>query len=248
MPESPQLSKPTKYLLGGGILVASALAWVASLRAGATMPGDIAGFTALWTLMMAAMMLPSALPAVLLFATVAHSRVQYGFTVAPTALFVGGYLGVWMAVGAGVALTDQASGGWVTMSPWGQALAGGALVAAGIYQFTPWKMTCLGYCREPLQFFMGHWRDGLPGAVYMGAYHGLYCLGCCWGLTLALIALGLMNPLWMLASALVILAEKVAPWGARSAPVIGAALILGGIGIATDWIPLEHAMHSMGDM
>lgn len=248
MPESLQLSRPTKCLLGGGLLVASALAWVASLRAGAAMLSDIAGFMALWTAMMAAMMLPSALPAVLLFATVAQSRTRFGFTVAPTALFVGGYLGVWMAAGAGVALADQASGGWVTMSPWGRMLAGGALVAAGIYQFTPWKLACLGYCREPLQFFMGHWRDGLAGAVHMGAYHGLYCLGCCWGLTLALIALGMMNPLWMLASALVILAEKVAPWGARFAPVIGAALILGGIGIAAGWIPLERAMHSMRGM
>ena len=189
MPESPQLSKLTKYLLGGGLLVASALAWVASLRAGAAMPGDVASFTALWTTMMAAMMLPSVLPAVLLFATVVQSRARFGFAVAPTAIFVGGYLGVWLLTGAGVALADRAGGGWVTMNPWGRALAGGALVAAGIYQFTPWKMTCLGYCREPLQFFMAHWRDGLPGAVQMGAYHGLYCLGCCWGLTLAPIAL-----------------------------------------------------------
>lgn len=248
MPESLHLSSPTKYLLGGGLLAASALAWIASLRAGAAMPGGIAGFTALWTAMMAAMMLPSALPAVLLFATVARSRTQYGFAVAPTTLFVGGYLGVWLLTGVGVALADRASGGWVTMNPWGRALAGGALVAAGIYQFTPWKKACLGYCREPLQFFMGHWRDGLWGAVHMGAYHGLYCLGCCWGLTLALIALGMMNPLWMLASALVILAEKAAPWGAQFAPVIGAALILGGIGVATGWIPLEHAMHSMEGM
>lgn len=248
MPESLHLSSPTKHLLGGGLLAASALAWVASLRAGTAMPGGIAGFTALWTAMMAAMMLPSALPAVLLFATVARSRTQYGFAVAPTTLFVGGYLGVWLLTGVGVALADRASGGWVTMNPWGRALAGGALVAAGIYQFTPWKKACLGYCREPLQFFMGHWRDGLWGAVHMGAYHGLYCLGCCWGLTLALIALGMMNPLWMLASALVILAEKAAPWGAQFAPVIGAALILGGIGVATGWIPLEHAMHSMEGM
>lgn len=99
MPESLQLSRSTKYLLGGGLLAAFALAWVASLRAGAAMPGDSAGFTALWTAMMAAMMLPSALPAVLLFATVARSRTQYGFTFAPTTLFVGGYLGVWMLTG-----------------------------------------------------------------------------------------------------------------------------------------------------
>jgi len=248
MSDQLQLSIFTKHLIGAGLLAASALAWVASLRTGAAMPGDIAGFTALWTAMMAAMMLPAVTPAVLIFATVARSRAQHGFVVAPTALFVGGYFGVWMMAGAGVAVADQASGGWVTISPWGRMLAGGALIVAGIYQFTRWKMACLGYCREPLQFFMGHWRDGLAGAVQMGAHHGLYCLGCCWGLTLALIALGMMNPLWMLASALVILAEKVAPWGAQFAWSVGVALILGGIGIAAGWIPLEHAMHLMGGM
>jgi predicted metal-binding membrane protein len=99
MSESLQLSKAAKYLIGGGLLAAPALAWVASLRGAAAMPGDIAGFTELWTVIMAAMMLPSVLPAVLLFATVAQSRTRFGFTVAPTALFIGGYLGVWMAAG-----------------------------------------------------------------------------------------------------------------------------------------------------
>lgn len=245
MSESPRSSRFAQYLIGGGLLVSSALAWFVSLRATAAMPDDIAGFVALWTVMMAAMMLPSVTPAVLLFATVAQSRTRFGFPAAPTAVFVGGYLGVWMLTGVGVALADQASGGWVTMSQWGRMLAGGALVAAGIYQFTRWKMVCLGYCREPIQFFMPHWRDGLLGAVRMGAHHGLYCLGCCWGLTLTLIALGMMNPMWMLASALLIFAEKVAPWGARFASVIGAALILGGIGIAIGWIPLEHTMGGM---
>lgn len=243
--KSAQLSQSEKYLLGGGLLIATGAAWFVSLRAMTAMPGGVAGFVALWTVMMAAMMLPSVLPAVLLFATVAQSRAQYGFSVAPTFVFVGGYLGVWMLAGVGVALLDHASGGWVTMSHWGRLLVGGALVAAGAYQFTRWKMICLGYCREPIQFFMGYWHDGLLGAIRMGAHHGLYCLGCCWGLTLALIALGLMNPVWMLASALLIFAEKVMPWGARFAFVLGVALILGGIGIAFGWIPLEHVSGGM---
>lgn len=240
-----QSSRYARYLLGGGLLVSSALAWLVSLRAMATMPGNIASFVALWTVMMAAMMLPSVTPAVLLFASVAQSRIRFGASVAPTAAFAGGYLAVWMLTGVAVALADQASGGWVAMSAWGRSLIGGALVVAGTYQFTNWKRTCLGYCREPIQFFMRHWRDGLFGAIQLGAHHGLYCLGCCWGLTLALIALGLMNPLWMLASALLILAEKVAPWGARFALIVGAALILGGVGAATGWVPLEH---TRGDM
>lgn len=204
----------------------------------AAMPGDIAGFVALWTAMMAAMMLPSVTPAVLLFATVARSRTQFGFAVAPTAVFVAGYLAVWMLAGVAVALADRASGGAVTTNAWGRAFVGAALVAGGVYQLTRWKLWCLSFCREPLQFFMAHWRDGLPGALGMGAQHGLYCLGCCWGLTLALMALGLMNPLWMAASALIIFVEKVASWGERLVRPTGAALILAGIGIIVGWIPL----------
>ncbi len=79
----------------------------------------------------------------------------------------------------------------------------------------------------------------------MGAHHGLYCLGCCWGLTLALIALGLMNPVWMGAIALLIFVEKVTPWGARFARFIGAALVFAGVGIALGWIPLQQTMGGM---
>ncbi len=245
MSNSSQLSQSAKYLLGGGLLAASIVAWFVSLRAMDAMPVGIPSFVALWTVMMAAMMLPSVMPAVLLFATVAQSRTRFGFSVTPTAVFVVGYLGVWALTGVAVAWVDQASGGAVTMSGWGRAFIGGALVAGGIYQFTRWKMICLGYCREPIQFFMEHWRDGLLGAIQMGAHHGLYCLGCCWGLTLALIALGLMNPVWMIASTLLIFAEKVAPWGARFALVIGAALILAGVGVAFGWIPLEQTTGGM---
>lgn len=245
MSNVPQLSASAKYLIGGGLLVASVVAWLFSLRATDAMPVGIPAFVALWTVMMTAMMLPSVMPAVLLFATVAQSRTQYGFSVAPTAVFVVGYLGVWALTGVAIACVNQASGGAITMSNWGRMFIGGALVAGGVYQFTRWKMICLGYCREPIQFFMEHWRDGLVGAIQMGAHHGLYCLGCCWGLTLALIALGLMNPVWMIASALLIFAEKVAPWGKRFARVIGAALILAGIGVAFGWIPLGHATGGM---
>ncbi len=165
MSKSPQLSTSVKYLLGGGLLIASIIAWLASLRAMTAMPGNIPGFVALWTVMMAAMMLPSVMPAVWLFATVAQSRTQFGFSAAPTVVFISGYLGVWMLTGVGVALVDWASGGRVTMNVWGHALVGGALVTAGIYQFTRWKVFCLDHCRAPIHFFMEHWRDGLLGAI-----------------------------------------------------------------------------------
>lgn len=131
------------------------------------------------------------------------------------------------------------------MNAWGQVFVGGALITAGIYQFTRLKVFCLGHCRAPIHFFMEHWRDGLLGAVQMGAHHGLYCLGCCWGLMLALIALGLMNPVWMGVIALLIFIEKVMSTGERFAQFIGVALILAGIGIAFGWIPLEQTIGAM---
>jgi len=245
MSKSTQLTTSVKYLLGGGLLIASIIAWLVSLRAMTAMPGNIPGFVALWTVMMAAMMLPSVMPVIWLFATVAQSRTQFGFPAAPTAIFIAGYLGIWILTGVGVALVDWASGGGVTMNAWGQVLVGGALITAGIYQFTRWKLFCLGHCRAPIHFFMEHWRDGLLGALQMGAHHGLYCLGCCWGLMLALIALGLMNPVWMGVIALLIFIEKTMSGGERFAPFIGAALILAGIGIAFGWIPLEQSMGGM---
>lgn len=226
------------YLLAGGIVAASAGAWIVSLRAMGAMPATVAGFVAFWTVMMAAMMLPSELPAALLFATVARSRTRFGFPAAPTAAFLGGYLGVWMATGVGMALLQRA--GWVTMHGWGQMLLGGALLAAGVYQLSRWKMACLSHCRAPKDFFMASWRDGPLGAVWMGAVHGLYCLGCCWGLMLALVALGLMNPLWMAVIALATLVEKTLPGGERFALLTGAAFALAGAGILLGWIPLPH--------
>ena len=71
------------------------------------------------------------------------------------------------------------------------------LIISGIYQFSPLKTKCLGYCESPLSFFMRRWRKGMVGAVKMGAYHGLYCLGCCWPYFLLMVALGWMNLLWM---------------------------------------------------
>jgi predicted metal-binding membrane protein len=79
---------------------------------------------------------------------------------------------------------------------------------------------------------MDHWRDGLPGALLMGARHGLYCMGCCWGLMLALIALGMMNLVWMGLIALLIFVENVTPWGERIALLTGVALMITGVGIA----------------
>lgn len=83
------------------------------------------------------------------------------------------------------------------------------LIISGIYQFSSLKAKCLGYCESPLSFFMRRWRKGAVGAVKMGTYHGLYCLGCCWPYFLLMIALGWMNIFWMGLFAAIIFAEKI---------------------------------------
>ncbi len=225
-----------KLLIGLGLLIGSALSWLVTLQQGSgmtvmpTWPIGTLTFVVAWTMMMAAMMLPSALPAVWLFATVAQSRAQFGFRPAPVVIFVTGYLGIWSLMGVGVALVNEIIGR--TMDARSQPIVGSALIVAGIYQLTPWKSICLSHCRTPIHFFMEHWHDGLTGAVRMGAYHGLYCVGCCWGLMLALIALGIMNPGWMSLIALLIFVEKVTPPGERLIRLIGVGLLLAGAVIA----------------
>ena len=108
-----------KIVLGGSLLIASAGAWIASLRMADGMAMGFFGFIGVWTVMMAAMMLPSVMPAVWLFATVAPSRTQFGYRPAPTALFVAGYLGAWALAGAGVALLNTVTN--VTMGGWGHS-------------------------------------------------------------------------------------------------------------------------------
>jgi predicted metal-binding membrane protein len=112
------------------------------------------------------------------------------------------------------------------MEPATPLFAAGVLVAAGLYQFTPFKRACLTTCRSPLAFLMQHWRPGAAGALRMGIEHGTYCLGCCWALMLLLFAGGVMN-LWVILGLTVWVAlEKLAPFGQQSARIGGALLLV----------------------
>lgn len=239
----PPIPALQKYLLGASLLIASVLAWAGSLSSSSQMSTGTAGFVVIWTVMMAAMMLPSTLPTVSLFATVAKSRRQFGFPSAPTAAFVIGYLSAWALLGVVVSLTSVL--GRPAAHTWSEPVAGAAIVLAGAYQLTRWKSLCLGHCRSPLNFFMYHWHDGAGGAAVMGAHHGMYCVGCCWGLMLALLALGLMNPGWMALIALIIFAEKIAPAGQRVALLTGLVLMVTGSGIALGLVPFHQAAGGM---
>lgn len=189
---------------------------------------------AMWAVMMLAMMLPSVAPVTLLIAGVTRRRAAAdGAVRASTGLFVFGYLAVWLAFSA-VATTlqwalDEAGLLSATMAFGNTMLAGGVLVAAGVYQWTPLKEACLRHCRSPLEFILFHWRDGALGAVASGIGHGSFCLGCCWMLMALLFVGGIMNLAWIAGIALLVLIEKTLPGGRRVSQVTGAALVAWGI-------------------
>jgi predicted metal-binding membrane protein len=193
-------------------------------------------FVAVWSVMMAAMMLPAAAPMILTFAS-AQARRDRALAV-PTWIFVAGYLLVWSAAGALVYVLVQFASdasdyfGPVDRALWGPLVLGATLIAAGLYQFTPLKHVCLRHCRSPLAFVALHWRDGPGGAVRMGIWHGAYCLGCCWALFAILVVAGIMSLAWMLLLTLVVFAEKVVPHGQRLAAGVGVALIALGVVVA----------------
>jgi predicted metal-binding membrane protein len=184
---------------------------------------------AMWWVMMIAMMLPSAAPAVLLYARVCRQSQKTGAAV-PTATFVLGYLVAWLAFSA-VATALQAGleriGLLDRMMMWStdRTLTAAFLLAAGIFQLSPLKSVCLEHCRTPVDILTRHWRQGTLGALRMGLHHGAYCVGCCWLLMALLFAGGVMNLIWIAALTIFVLVEKLAPHGGWTAKATGLLLI-----------------------
>jgi predicted metal-binding membrane protein len=198
--------------------------------------GQLGWFLGVWVTMMAAMMLPSVAPVVMLFAGVAAQRSRQGRAFVPTWIFLAGYLAAWTAYGVlafGLYRAIRALDlGFLSWDEQGPIVAGAAIVAAGVYQLTPLKRICLTHCRTPFTFVMHHWREGRLGALRMGLGHGAYCVGCCWGLMLILFALGVMSLVWMVVIAALIFAEKVLPVRERLTRVLAVCFIALGIFIA----------------
>lgn len=180
-------------------------------------------------------------------------------------LFVGSYLAVWALTGIALLIAWSVPINYFFMGMNSSLISkqqldlvfGILLILAGLYQFSPLKTKCLGYCESPMSFFMRRWRSGTIGAIKMGTYHGLYCLGCCWPYFLLMIALGWMNLLWMALFAAIIFGEKIwlrgGIWVARSAGIgfiiIGVLAISGlieiptGIEIGKDNVAMDDSMH-----
>jgi predicted metal-binding membrane protein len=192
---------------------------------------------AMWWAMMVAMMTPGAAPTVLLFTHVhRHAQAQgaLGDGRAPIAAFVAGYFVAWLLFSiAATALHALLEGAGaisaMTMGSQVRWLSGGALIATGVYQLTPFKNACLSHCRAPAQFLSQHWRPGARGALRLGVVHGAYCVGCCWMLMALLFVGGVMNLAWIAALSLLVLAEKVLARGRWVGYCAGAALIAWGV-------------------
>lgn len=186
----------------------------------------------MWTIMMAAMMLPSAAPAILLYGAMARGNRKRGAMLLPAWLFAAGYLAVWAGFSMVVTVMQAAlqANGLVTAmmvssSAW---LTATLLLVAGVYQWLPVKDACLDKCRDPLQLFLFRWRSGPAGALRMGIEHGAFCTGCCWALMLLLFTAGVMNLLWVALIAGFVLVEKLLPGGRWTGRLAGAAMIAAG--------------------
>lgn len=212
----------TRRALGvaAAVLVASLFAWAIvveqtrGMRMGPS--ADLGGFTwylGLWVAMTAAMMLPSATPAILLVDRLSPRA---------TPSFLAGYLVAWTTYGVAAyvlarAAVDAGLADWRATGP--------LIAAAGLYGLTPLRRACLRRCRSPLQFLLRHERSRPLGT---GILHGGYCVGCCAGLMVVLFAVGMMSVFWMVVIAGVIAAEKLAPFGERLVTPIALALVAAG--------------------
>ena len=226
------------------LLLAAALAWVltanrmSGMDAGpGTDPGSLGFYVSAWTLMMAAMMLPSAAPTVAIYESLRRPRdLCGGLRVAGGGAFAAGYLLAWTLFGLlAYALFELIATAEIDALGWDQ---GGRLAAAAVlglaaaYELTPLKHACLSRCRNPVGFLLGHWRDGMAGALRRGLENGAWCIGCCCALMAVLFALGLMSIVWMLVVAAMVAAEKLLPWRRAVAYAVAMVLLVLAAGVA----------------
>ncbi len=186
----------------------------------------------MWSVMMVAMMAPTAAPVLLAVYYSACAR-RSARPLLPAYAFLLGYLLVWTGVSFVATLLQWRLHDLALVSAAGAArgaaFGGALLLGAGVFQLTPWKDACLSRCRSPLAFLLQAWRPGTWGGLRMGLLHGAFCVGCCWALMALMFVGGTMNLLWAAGLMLVMLAEKALPGGRRLGQVLGVGLISWGI-------------------
>ena len=187
----------------------------------------------MWSIMMVGMMLPSVIPAVLIYQGIVRKAASEGKTITPTWIFTGGYLLMWVLFSILACAAQWALDHAALLSPMmvstSSTLGAALLICAGIYQWLPLKNACLRHCRSPIEFLSSHWQTGNKGALIMGARHGLYCLGCCWVLMSLLFLGGVMNLLWIALITVFVLIEKLLPYGDIGGKLIGLIMVVSGL-------------------
>ena len=203
--------------------------------------GGLVPFILAWTAMMLAMMIPATLPLILLYRVVARNRLSPVQARVGIAALLTGYIAVWAVAGLPVyayALFAETMGSFVAILP------AVLLIVGGVYQFTALKGSCHARCSSPLFFLMQKWRPGTTGALRLGVLHGMDCLGCCAGLMVGLVALGMMNLALVFTAALIIFAEKTLPGSHRIARPLGVLMVAAGVTFLT--LTLLGAMDQPG--
>lgn len=229
------------------VIIATTAAWVVTIATAPTMDAmmvrrftdtsiaDVGAFLAIAGAMMAAMMLPSALPMITTFRGFVRADVDgdAGEARLRTALFVSGYILIW-AIFAAIAMAVYSVTGFAgaTGRPVLPVL-GAILVGAGSYQFTRSKEVCLHRCRTPVGFLMWRWRSGRGAALTLGIRHAAWCLGCCWLLMVVLFVAGASSLLLMTLLTVVVLAEKVLPRGDLISRLVGIGTFTSGVAVLT---------------
>jgi predicted metal-binding membrane protein len=188
--------------------------------------GGFVPFVSGWTAMMAAMMIPATLPLIMLYHIVARQRLNPIRARVGMAALLLGYIAVWTVAGLPVYVYALAA---ETVGRFAAVLPAVLLVIGGVYQFTSLKRSCHVRCSNPLFFLMQKWKPGASGALRLGVLHGLDCLGCCAGLMIGLVALGMMNLALVFTAALIIFAEKTLPNSHRIARALGVLMLAGGV-------------------
>jgi predicted metal-binding membrane protein len=193
----------------------------------------------MWTIMMAAMMLPAAAPLMLILARINYSRYSRRRAALATGVAALGYFATWTGFSLLATLVQWRLLEAQLVSPMmdssSRLMTAALLLAAGVYQFTPLKHACLGRCRSPMSVLLIEWREGYMAAFRMGLRQGASCLGCCWLLMALLFAFGVMNLIWIAALSVLVLLEKILPQPRVFAQATGAILLAWGVWVIVRW-------------
>jgi predicted metal-binding membrane protein len=196
-------------------------------------PTDFIMIFLMWVIMMIGMMVPSAMRTVLIYSRIVSKARASGRSIAPTHLFVSGYIVIWSFFSLVATILQWQLESLALLSPMmvstSSYLGATLLICAGIYQLTPLKDECLKHCQSPTQFITNNYKKGALGAFQMGLKHGAYCLGCCWVLMGLLFIGGVMNLVWILLISLFVLLEKLMPAKIKTTRLTSVILILSGL-------------------